>query len=205
MRERFQWQSGLASLGIEARARGHTEDAGVFLCERPVGTQLAIRGDAGNSDLGAAVEAILGAELPTEPKTAKRKPGVTMLWLGPDEWLAVLAADNDGTLIARFEEALSDMHHALVDVSHSRSVIGIQGGNATDVLMKGTNVDLHPRVFAPDNCIQAHLARSHMLLHRLDEGAGYDIYVHRSFAMYAWNWLVDAAREYGVQIEGSAE
>lgn len=200
MPERFQWQSALASFGLEARARERVEDAGVYLCERRVATQLAIRGDAGNDDLGAAVEAILGLGLPVAPKTARRKPGRALLWLGPDEWLAVLDVD-DATLIARFDESLSDMRHAVVDVSHSRSVIGIRGANATETLMKGTNVDLHPRVFGPDSCIQAHLARCHMLLHRLDEDSGYDIYVHRSFAVYAWQWLCDAAREYGVAVE----
>ena len=205
MPERFQWQSALANLGLEARARQQVEDAGVTLCERRVATQLAIRGDARNDDLGAAVEAILDLELPVEPKTARRKPGKTILWLGPDEWLAVLAMESDADLTARFEDALSDVHHAVVDVSHSRCVIGIRGANAGETLMKGTNVDLHPRVFVPDSCIQAHLARCHMLLHRLDEDAGYDVYVHRSFAVYAWQWLCDAAREYGVAVESGGE
>lgn len=203
MPERFQWQSALANLGLEARARERVEDAGVVLRERRLGTQLAIRGDAGNADLAAAVAGIVDLELPVEPKTARRKPGKTILWLGPNEWLVVLSAQHDATLIARFDDALGDMHHAVVDVSHSRTVIGLEGTNATDVLMKGTNVDLHPRAFGPDNCIQAHLGRCHMLLHRLDEGAGYDVYVHRSFAVYAWRWLVDAAREYGVAIQAT--
>jgi len=203
MPERFQYQSGLATLGLEARARERVEQAGVVLEERRMGTQLAIRGDAGNEDLGAAVAGILGLELPVEPKTARRKPGGAILWLGPDEWLAVLTEQTNGTLITRFDEALSDMHHAVVDVSHSRTVIGIRGTHATDVLMKGTNIDLHPRVFGADSCIQAHLARCHMLLHRLDEGAGYDVYVHRSFAVYAWQWLCDAAREYGVGVHAT--
>jgi sarcosine oxidase subunit gamma len=90
----------------------------------------------------------------------------------------------------------------VVDVSHSRTVIGLAGANARDVLMKGTNFDVHPRQFAPGNCIQAHLGRCHMLLHQLDDGPGYDIYIHRSFAVYAWKWLEDAAGEYGLSIRG---
>ena len=30
----------------------------------------------------------------------------------------------------------------------------------------------------------------------------YEIYVHRSFADYAWRWLEDAGLEYGVAIAG---
>jgi sarcosine oxidase gamma subunit len=39
-----------------------------------------------------------------------------------------------------------------------------------------------------------------MLLHQLDDGPCYDIYIHRSFAVYAWNWLSDAAREHGLAV-----
>ena len=201
MPEQFQRQSALASLGIEARARVQATDAGVLLHERRVGTQLVIRGDAGNGDLGSAVAEVLGADLPLEPKTARRTQGTTLLWLGPDEWLAIMAAEDDGVR-ARLDEALSDMHHAIADVSHSRTVIALQGRHARDVLMKSTNIDVHPRVFGPDNCIHARLGRCHMLLHQLDDEPVYDIYVHRSFAVYAWTWLCDAGREYGVAVRG---
>lgn len=205
MPEHYQWQSGLASLGIEAQARVPVADAGVLLSERRVGTQLAIRGDAANGDLGDAVAEVLGVDLPLEPKTARRKQDTTLLWLGPDEWLAVMGAENDGSVSVRLGEALSDMHHAIVDVSHSRAVIGLQGQNARDVLMKGTNIDLHPRVFGPDNCIQSHLGRCHMLLHQLDDVPAYDVYVHRSFAVYAWTWICDAAREYRIAVRGMGQ
>ena len=203
MPERYQWQSALATLGIEVQALAPEADAGVELSERQAGTQLAIRGDASDGEFSAAVAKTLGPELPVTPKTAHRRRGTTLLWLGPDEWLAVMAADNDGELRAGLAAALADVHHAIVDVSHSRAVIGLQGPNARDVLMKGTNIDLHPRQFGPDNCIQAHLGRCHMLLHQLDDGPSYDIYVHRSFAIYAWNWLSDAAREYGLSVSST--
>lgn len=204
MPERYQWQGALASLGIEARALSPVEDAGVVLCERRVGTQLVIRGDAADADFAAGVKGALGVDLPTEPKTAHRKDDTTLLWLGPDEWLAVVVDEDDARPANAIRESLVDVHHALADVSHSRTVIGLEGPNAREVLMKGTNVDLHPRVFAPNNCIQAHLGRCHMLLHQLDASPRYDIYIHRSFAVYAWNWLSDASREYGLEVAGSS-
>jgi len=203
MPESYQWQSALATLGIEARALATVADAGVILSERRAGTQLAIRGDASNGDFTAAVADVLGVELPLEPKTAHRKRGRTIMWLGPNEWLAVMAADNDGKLSDNLAERLDDVHHAIVDVSHARAVIGLEGANARDVLMKGTNIDLHPRAFEAGNCIQAQLGRCHMLLHQIDNKPEYDIYIHRSFAVYAWNWLSDAAREYGIAYRGS--
>lgn len=203
MPERYQWQSALATLGLEAQALEPAPDAGVVLCERVVVTQLAVRGDAADSDFTSGVAQVLGVEPPVEPKTAHRKGDRTILWLGPDEWLVVAASDDSTTLAAALAGALADVHHALADVSHSRTIIGLEGVYARDVLMKGTNVDLHPRVFTPGNCIQAHLGRCHMLLHHVDDGPAYDVYVHRSFAVYAWRWLSDASREYGLAVAGA--
>ena len=41
-----------------------------------------------------------------------------------------------------------------------------------------------------------------MLLHQLDDSPSYDVYVHRSFAVYAWRWLCDGAGEYGLAVQG---
>jgi sarcosine oxidase subunit gamma len=200
MPERYQWQSALATIGIEGRALASAQIAGALLCERRAGSQLAIRGNASNDVFVAAVLDILGLELPVTPKTARSGATGTLMWLGPDEWLAVMAAEQGELAAATLGEALGGTAHAVVDVSHSRSVIGLSGANARDVLMKGTNIDLHPRQFGPGNCIQAHLGRCHMLLHQRDDGPSYDIYIHRSFAVYAWKWLEDAAGEYGLSI-----
>ena len=67
MPERYQWQSALATLGLEARASAPEPDAGVVLSERQAGTQLAIRGDASNADFSSGVAQALDLELPVTP------------------------------------------------------------------------------------------------------------------------------------------
>ena len=64
------------------------------------------------------------------------------------------------------------------------------GGDDRDTKHLGhpADVDLHPRAFAPDNCIQARLGRCHMLLHQLDEGV---------FDQVTNAWLVDATAVIG--------
>ena len=44
-----------------------------------------------------------------------------------------------------------------------------------------------------------------MLLHQLDDGPSYDIYILRSFAVSAWQWLSDAAGEYGIAVRGRGQ
>lgn len=203
MPESYQWQAALAGFAIEAKARTRVADAGVVLAERAPTAQLALRGDASGGELASALSGALELELPVGARATASRNGETILALGPDEWLVVLPMEVASERVEALGAALAGTHHALVDVTHSRTVIGLAGEHARDVLMKATNVDVHPRAFAAGQCIQCHLARCHMLLHQLDDVPSYHIYVHRSFADYAWRWLLDAAGEYGVAVRGA--
>ena len=202
MPESWQWQGALAGFGIEAKARTRVREAGVTLVERAPTAQLALRGDASSGEFQEAISGALGMKLPSGARSTATRDGDSILSLGPDEWLVVLAMEVASDRVDALSGRLSGTHHALVDVTHSRTVIGLIGDRAREVLMKATNVDVHPRAFSAGQCIQTHLARCHMLLHQLDESPAYDIYVHRSFAAYAWAWLLDAAGEYGVAVQG---
>lgn len=199
MADHFQRQSGLAHLHLEARAAHRRDDAGVTLAEGAHRGQISLRGRAANRKFKSAVKNVLGAVLPVQPNTASEAAnGNVVLWLGPDEWLAVVPDGEEARVIAGLYAALPGVHFAAVDVSSSRTVIRLSGERARDVLMKGCSLDLHPAVFAAGQCAQSSLARCHMLLHQMEDTPAYDVYVHRSFADYLWRWLEDAAEEYGV-------
>ena len=143
---------------------------------------------------------MLATPLPVEANTVSRSDAVTVLWLGPDEWLVVGALGAEPELASNLEQTLRDEHSLVSDVSHSRCIIGLAGDHAREVLMKGCSLDLHPLAFRAGRCAQTALARGHMLLHQVDDSPRYHVYVHRSFADYAFAWLEDAAAEYGVAI-----
>ena len=201
MAEQSRRRSALAHLGLAARARaGHPATAGVVLSERAFRHQVALRGDSGDPAFVRAVERTVGVAPPTEPNTAvgpaDLDAGPRILWLGPDEWL-VAGADNPAAALA---DAIANLHAAAVDVSDGRTVIGVSGSSARDLLAKGCPLDLHPAVFAPGRCAQTLIAHAHVILHQTDAAPRYEIYVHRSFADYLWRWLEDAAREYGMAV-----
>ena len=201
--DRYQRQSPLAGLGLEASALASPPEAGVTACDRGFRGQLALRGDCSNRQFTSTVEQVLGAAVPTVAHTSSRGRGALILWLGPDEWLVVLPDGRQGKAIASLGESLSGVHHAVSDVSDSRGVIGLHGSSAREVLLKGCHLDLHPRRFGPGRCAQSGLARCHMLLHQLDDSPAYDLYIHRSLMAYVWAWLADAAREYGFAVASS--
>ncbi len=201
MAESYQRQSPLAHLQLEARARETVEAPGVRMSEAAFRGQIALRGDASTETFVDAVKEIFGVDVPVKPNTTSM-PGSAryLLWLGPDEWLAVVPAGSEGDTVAAFRERMEGEHFAVTDVSGSRTVITIAGEKARDVLMKGASIDLHPKAFGPGQCAQTGIARCHMLLHQTSDEPAYDIYVHRSFADYLWRWLEDAAREYSIEV-----
>ena len=200
MAERYRCRSALAHLGLEARASAVTGDAGVTLRESPMRGLLVLRGDAAGAEFRGTVAAVLGLEPVVEPLTAVRRRDVSMLWLGPDEWLVVTPERRLDRIERTLRDALEGHHAALTDVSHSRAVIILSGAHAREVLAKGCTLDLHPRVFGPGRCAQSRLAKCQVLIHQTSAASAFEIYVHRSFAHYAWTWLEDAGREFGVRI-----
>ena len=170
------------------------------MCERAFRGQFALRCDPQDSAMLEAVESALGPPVPLAANTASTGKRNTVLWLGPDEWLIVTPPGREARIEKALREAIGEGHAALTDVSDSRTVIGLSGRHARDVLAKGCHLDLHPRAFGPGQCAQTAFARSHVLLHQTGKAPDYDIYVHRSFAAYLWAWLEDAAGEYGVAV-----
>jgi len=201
-------QSPLAHLHLDARVAGDagTDDAGIILAEKAHLGQFVLRGDAGNKAFRDAVKKALKIDVPRTPNTVNGTAKSTrVIWQGPDEWLVVtnpIAGAKTGKALV---SALKNLHTAVTDVSESRTVIHLAGVEARNVVMKGCSIDIHPRVFGPGQCAETTLALAHVLIHQtsLNKTTGhpaYDIYVHRSFAEYLWNWLEYAGREYGVQV-----
>ena len=200
MTESYLRQSALAHLGLAARVTGAPGEAGVLLCERPFRAQINLRGDVAAKRFRDAVEGVVGVAPPRQPNTTASAGAITAFWLGPDEWLIVAPDDRADKMVEALRAALEKQHTAVTDVSEARTAIGLSGANARDVMMKGCSLDLHPREFGPGRCAQSTLGKAQILLHQLDDGPTYDLYVPRSFAEYLWAWLEDASLEYGMAV-----
>ena len=161
---------------------------------------LVLRGDAGAAGFRGAVSTVLGIEPIVEPLTSARKRDLSMLWLGPDEWLVVTPDRRAARIEGALRDALEGQHAALTNVSHSRTILALSGPEARAVLAKGCPLDFHPRVFEPGRCAQSRLAKCQVLIHQTDAAPTFEIHVNRSFAQYAWMWLEDAGKEFGVGI-----
>ena len=187
-------RSPLAALA-DALAEARAGDA--VLAERPPRTRLNLRLDPEDADALTAAGAALGGALPLTPNTAATTArGWTVLWLGPDEWLATGPAAEGAALVEALGTSLDGKHCALTDVSAMYATLALSGRHAREVLMKGCRLDLHPRAFAPGACVQTALARAQVILHQTDDDPSFEITVRNSFAHYLATWLLDALAEY---------
>ena len=135
-------RSPLASLA-DALAEARAGDA--VLVERPTRARLNLRLDPEDSDALTAAGAALGGALPLTPNTAAvTARGWTVLWFGPDEWLATGPAAEGAALADALRRSLDSKHHALTDVSAMYATLALSGPRAREVLMKGCRLDLHP-------------------------------------------------------------
>lgn len=168
----------------------------VTLAAMPFVGKLVLRG--GPSVLEPAA-GVLGANLPDTMASAAAGE-IAILWLGPDEWLVLMPADRVAATMASLRAALAGTHHAVVEVSDRITGIGVAGARARDVLGAGCPLDLHPSVFLPGAVTRTVLAKATAILRRPDEAQAFEIWVNGSFAPYAWLFLENAAREFGVAI-----
>lgn len=180
---------------------------GVSVREIPFLTQLGVRAVAGSAG-AAAIESALGVALPSRHGATTAGGGYTVLWIGPDEFLAVgdetptsaaedrgpAEADRVGTALG---EAGARTPGAVVDLSANRTTFELAGPSARAVLEKGVSFDLHPRHFAVGSAIATVLDHVPVLVWKTGEET-FRVLPRASFADHVGRWLVDAMREFAV-------
>lgn len=157
--------------------------------------------DAADQMLSARLGEVAGVALPETANTGHTQDRRTALWTGPGTWLLVAL---DGDAAAALEAALRGVEGArsvaAVDLSQGRTVVRMEGPAAARVLAKGCAIDLHPRRLLAGDCAQTNLGAIPVLIHAVDDGPCFDLFVARSYAVSAWQWLTDAAAEFGYQV-----
>ena len=89
----------------------------VRLAELTPPGQINLRGRPSDPRFVRTVGAVLGCVLPLNANTVTSAAEVTVLWLGPDEWLLVTNPGEETALVGRLREALGDIHAAVTDVT----------------------------------------------------------------------------------------
>jgi sarcosine oxidase subunit gamma len=122
----------------------------------------------------------------------------TALWLQPGVWAVARPRGPEGELATRLAAAVGTAA-LVVDQTHGRCTIGIEGASARRMLAKGIRIDLHPRVFAVGAAAVTECAHLGVALHRPAEDR-YELIVLATFARELWHWVCEAAGEFGYTV-----
>jgi sarcosine oxidase, subunit gamma len=185
-----------ASHLAEALKSGSVQGA-VTLNEGPFQTMAGVRVDP-RSEAGTRLGAVTGS-LPVRCGEVGGADGVSVLWLGPAEFLVVAPEEAHdslgGSLIASLTEALGDAPGQVVDLSANRTTFELSGPRARAVLEKGCALDLHPRSFTPGTALNTEVGNIPVVLQKTGEES-FRLFPRASFADFLGRWLLDAMREY---------
>ena len=154
---------------------------------------IDVRGSASDKKFMAAAKKILGLDLPKAPRTSVSWGDVKALWLSIDQWLVLCSRAKAVELTAALKAELGNIHSLIVDVSDMRAVLRLEGEGVREVLLKGSSLDLLSDDYAPGTVRRMRYAEIAALLHVVEDTV-FDIYVFRSYADYAWDFILATAR-----------
>jgi sarcosine oxidase, subunit gamma len=169
----------------------------VTLEEGPFQTMVGVRVDR-SSEAGARIASVIGG-LPERCGEVRGTERVSVLWLGPQEFLVVAPEDAHdslgGDLIGSLKSALGVGAGQVVDLSANRTTFELNGPRARAVLEKGCALDLHPRTLKPGTALNTEVGNIPVVLFKTGEES-FRLFPRASFADYLGRWLLDAMREF---------
>ena len=190
----------LAGLMSEATAAGGRS---VGLRELPFTVQIGLRAQP-DSASWTSLEDTFGLSLPRSVGEVTGDPAAQhVLWLSPDEFLAVDVSrcqQPGETIVA--EAGLEGLPGQAVDLSANRTILELTGEKARDVLEKSCRADLHPRAFGIGSAIVTALGPVPVILHHSGEDT-YRVYPRASFADFTVRWLLDGMAEFLDSVDAS--
>jgi len=171
--------------------KGASHTGAVEITETGLRGMITLRGDFADASFAKAVKAVLGGDLPGLRGVVQSKSG-QLIWMSPDELLAVVDYDAAPVLAAEISAKLAGKHHLAQVVSDARAVFAIKGAGAREVLAKGAPVDLAPSSFAPGQVRRSRLGQVAVAFWMADEET-FELVCFRSVAAFVFEWLKTAA------------
>ena len=159
----------------------------------PPAMRFVLHGDA---QVRAAAAPAWGVDCAEEACRARVRGSRAALWLGPDEYL-LMGSDEAArdTAFAALENVLSQLPHALVDISHRQFALEVSGPHATAILSGACPLDLDLREFPVGMCTRTVLTKADIVLWRTRDDA-FHLEIWRSFSGYVSGLLGEIAGEF---------
>jgi methylglutamate dehydrogenase subunit D len=182
----------LSHLAVPGAGRPVGETSAITLSERRPGSVV----EFAFWDAAAAIPKSIVPGGRREPNRAVTTPGHVFLSVAPGRYLAI---GQDSGLAERLEAAIPITDGTVVDLTHGRAGLRVTGVPAAALLQKGLSFDLDSHAFPPMSATTGGLHHMAVTVIKLDAET-FDVFVMTSLAGSLWDWVTDAAVEFGWQV-----
>ena len=134
-----------------------------------------------------------GITLPNETLKVNCNNDSRILWCGPKNWLLVSKKKN---LLGIIQKSFNENDFAVTDLSHSRTIIELEGENSKEILKKGCPFNFNE--LKKDNCVNSVFNGVTITIDMIDETPNkIRLFALRSFGESLYDSVTDSCLEYG--------
>tara|TARA_Y100000590_G_scaffold72537_1_gene79690 strand:+ start:1440 stop:2027 length:588 start_codon:yes stop_codon:yes gene_type:complete len=146
-----------------------------------------------NSSYQAKEISIDGLSLPEEALKISCNDGTRILWCGPKNWLLI---SRNKDLLKNIKKIVSEKDFAVTDLSHSRTIIEIEGENSKEILKKGCPFNFNE--LKKDNSVNSVFNGIAITVDMIEENPNIiRVFALRSFGESLYHSITDACLEFG--------
>ncbi len=136
---------------------------------------------------------IEGLQIPTQNSKINSNKETRILWSAPRTWIILSNKEN---LSETIQKNFKETDFAITDISHSRTVIQIQGDQAKEILKKGSPINFNE--FGVNQCAGTVFHGITIIIDSIsNEPDTFNLLALRSFGESFYHHITDSALEFG--------
>ena len=174
---------------------------GVTIEETILSGKINIRGKSSDKEFMKNIGSVLNLVLPIEPNVRIYNNNISIMWLGPNEWLVITPENEKDKIISLLESKLNPEKTAITDVSFNRTVLRLEGKQVFTLLSKFLVANLEKILETNFSVAQTIFLKIPILFIRNNtdkEATSLDLHLNRSHAKYVYELLVDGSKNLNI-------
>ena len=129
----------------------------------------------------------------SKPLTVENNENTRILWNGPRNWLVITTQKE---VFFEIDKKFEEGDFAVTDISHSKSIIELEGDDAKEVLKKGCPFNFNE--LYKNNCLNSTFNGMSIIVDMInDKPDTFRIFALRSFGESLYHSITDSSLEFG--------
>ena len=146
-----------------------------------------------NSDVVYEEIKIDNLNLSSKPLSVESNENTRIFWNGPRNWLVITTLRE---VISEIDKKFEEKDFAITDISHSKSIIELEGNDAKEVLKKGCPFNFNE--FHKNNCLNSTYNGMSIIVDMINDNPDtFRIFALRSFGESLYHSITDSSLEFG--------